>query len=292
MVNGQIQTKLTGHLADVTTVQFFPSNLVVLTGGTDFLVKIWSVLNGSNPVTLKGHTSAITSTAIIAQGRNVLSSSRDGTVRLWNCGTSSTIATIGRYSSSVNKMILTSLPSCFAPAENATLDPLEVETSDKLVLCALEDGSVRGIHLGTKEEIFATSPSQVPLTALAYDSQTNTLLTGNAQGLVQVYAVDETKTLDQPQRQWKRNGHAITGLLVTLDHNGERVVCVSAGDGSIFQTNSLSDLLDSTKQVQVLTELTGNELETVYEIKAVSNLKESESQRVVCAVRDGKIRIY
>lgn len=67
-----IQTILKGHLSDVTTVQFFPSNLVVLTGGADFQVKIWSVLNGSNPVTLQGHTSAITSTAIIAQGRNVL----------------------------------------------------------------------------------------------------------------------------------------------------------------------------------------------------------------------------
>lgn len=48
---------LKGHLSDVTTVQFFPSNLVVLTGGSDFLLKIWSVLNGSNPVTLQGHTS-------------------------------------------------------------------------------------------------------------------------------------------------------------------------------------------------------------------------------------------
>lgn len=85
---------LKGHLSDVTTVQFFPSNLVVLTGGADFQIKIWSILDGSNPVTLQGHTSgkekecvqfmrlaglsyissciAITSTAIISQGRNVL----------------------------------------------------------------------------------------------------------------------------------------------------------------------------------------------------------------------------
>ncbi|KAI8351182.1 WD40-repeat-containing domain protein, partial [Blakeslea trispora] len=245
--------------------------------GADFLLKIWSVMNGSNPVTLKGHTSA---------------SSRDGTIRLWNCGTSSTIATMGRYPCSVNKMILTTLPTCFAPAENKMLDPLEVETSDKLVLCALEDGSVRGIHLGTKEEIFATSPSETPITAIAYDPQTSVLLTGNSQGLVRFYLVDKTKTLDQPRRQWKRKGHAITGLMFILDQNGERVVCVSAGDGSVYQTNSISDLLDSTKPVQVLTEMTGNELEAVYEIKAIPSQHESGSQRVVCAVRDGKIRIY
>lgn len=67
-----IQRVLKGHLSDVTTVQFFPSNLVLLTGGADFQVKIWSVLDGSNPVTLQGHKSAITGTAIISQGRNVL----------------------------------------------------------------------------------------------------------------------------------------------------------------------------------------------------------------------------
>jgi proteasomal ATPase-associated factor 1 len=33
------------------------------------------------------------------------------------------------------------------------VDPLEVDTADKLVLIALGDGSVRGIHLGTKKEV-------------------------------------------------------------------------------------------------------------------------------------------
>lgn len=34
-----------------------------------------------------------------------------------------------------------------------SVDPLEVGTEDKLVLAALGDGSVRGIHLGTKTEV-------------------------------------------------------------------------------------------------------------------------------------------
>lgn len=33
------------------------------------------------------------------------------------------------------------------------LDEREVETSDKMVLAALGDGSVVGIHLGTKKEV-------------------------------------------------------------------------------------------------------------------------------------------
>ncbi|CAO3645742.1 unnamed protein product [Mucor fragilis] len=225
--SGEIQMTLKGHLSDVTTVQFFPSNLVVLTGGSDFLLKIWSVLNGSNPVTLQGHTSAITSTAIISQGRNVLSSSRDGTIKLWNCGTSSTIATMGNYKFAINKMILTKLPAQYKPAEIEILDPMEVDTADKLVLVALDDGSVRGIHLGTKKEIFATPTSDTSLTAIAYDLETETIFTGNKNGVMQLFSIKNN--LEKSQLQWKRGGYAITSLAIKTNQNGEKALCVSSG---------------------------------------------------------------
>ncbi|RCH78990.1 hypothetical protein CU098_000064 [Rhizopus stolonifer] len=284
--SGQVQLQLTGHVADVTTVQFFSSNLVVLTGAADFQLKIWSVLNGSNPVTLRGHTSAITSTAIVAQGRNVLSSSNDGTIKLWNCGTSSIIANI-HLDTPVNKILLVPLPSKYSPAAFETLDPLEVETADKLVLAAMEDGSVRGIHLGTKKEIFATSKSDNALTAVAYHN--GVLVTGDKHGLVQLYVMDHG--LEQPWLQWKRNGHTITCLVMKLDENGEQVMCVSAGDGSVYQTNALESMLKE-KHVQVTTEFAGSELETVYDMKVLPSDPSSGFQRLMCAVRDGKIKMY
>ncbi|KAG0191573.1 hypothetical protein DFQ28_011549 [Apophysomyces sp. BC1034] len=148
---------LRGHVGDITTVRFFPS--ILLSGAADFQVKIWSVLDGSNPVTLKGHTSAITDTAIVAKGRNVLSSSRDGTIRLWHCGSGVSIATVASYEWPVNKIIVAPLPEVYKHLEATRLeftiqsDEREVETEDKIVLAALADGTVRGIHLGTKEEV-------------------------------------------------------------------------------------------------------------------------------------------
>ncbi|EPB85922.1 hypothetical protein HMPREF1544_07254 [Mucor circinelloides 1006PhL] len=288
--SGDVQITLKGHLSDVSTVQFFPSNLVVLTGGSDFLLKIWSVLNGSNPVTLQGHTSAITSTAIISQGRNVLSSSRDGTVKLWNCGTSSTIATMGNYKFAINKMILTKLPAQYKPAEIETLDPMEVDTADKLVLAALDDGSVRGIHLGTKKEIFATPTNDTPLTAIAYELETETIFTGSKNGLVQSFSIK--KDLEKPQLQWRRGGYAITSLAIKTNENGEKVLCVSNADGSVYQTRSLDAVVAASASVHVEAEFSGSELETVYDIKVMPSETEAGCQRMACAVRDGKIKIY
>ncbi|KAI9469768.1 MAG: WD40-repeat-containing domain protein [Benjaminiella poitrasii] len=266
---------LKGHVSDVTTVQFFPSNLVILTGGADFQLKIWSVLNGSNPVTLKGHTSA---------------SSRDGTIKLWNCGTSSTITTLGNYKCSINKMILTELPSQYEAAKIETLDPMEVDTGDKLVLAALEDGSVHGIHLGTKKELFATSTSSSPLTAITYEPETETIFTGNKDGLVEVYSLE--KKLDEPLLQWKRNGYAITSLVIMLNKSGQKIICVSSADGSLYQTSPLANFITNNEKVQVEVEFTGNELETVHDMKLVPTEHDSGYQRIACAVRDGKIRIY
>lgn len=40
---------------DVNTCRFFPSGIVVLSGGMDAQLKIWSVEDGNCSVTLNGH---------------------------------------------------------------------------------------------------------------------------------------------------------------------------------------------------------------------------------------------
>ncbi|KAI8980456.1 WD40-repeat-containing domain protein [Pilobolus umbonatus] len=290
VVDGKSQKIFSGHLSDVTTVQFFPSNLVLLSGGADFLLKIWSVLNGSNPVTLKGHTSAITSTAIVSTGRNVLSSSRDGTVKLWNCGTSSTLATMGHYDYPINKMILVDLPASLGPTkqEDLVLDPLEIETGDKLVIVAVGDGSIRGIHLGTKKEIFATPATGTPSTAVAYDPLTNSIIAGNEKGLLGLFALD--KDMSKPRLQWKRSGYAVTAIVTKLNEKGEAALCISNADGAIYQTAPIQSILSSGIKIEA--EYTGNELEPVYDMKTMVSEHPSGLQRIACGVRDGSIKIY
>ena len=50
-----IQRELTGHFGDVYSCRFFPSGLVILTGGADTQLKIWSAENGQCAATLTGH---------------------------------------------------------------------------------------------------------------------------------------------------------------------------------------------------------------------------------------------
>lgn len=44
-----------GHIYDVYSCKFFPSGLIVLSGGMDMTVRIYSVEDGWNARTMKGH---------------------------------------------------------------------------------------------------------------------------------------------------------------------------------------------------------------------------------------------
>ncbi|KAL0081473.1 WD40-repeat-containing domain protein, partial [Phycomyces blakesleeanus] len=240
---------------------------------SDFQVKIWSVLDGSNPVTLKGHTSA---------------SSRDGTVRLWHCGTGTTIAVLGDYGTIVNKISVVALPAKYMSVVVEGTDEKESETADKLVLVGLSDGTVRGIHLGTKEELFSTLPKDSAITAIAFDDNTSTLCTGDLHGVVEVFSLSDTS---KPLVHWKRNDHSVTALTTRLNENGDRVLCVSNADGSVYQTNSF-ELVLKQGSVALEVEYTGNELEPVRSMVILPSTETIGFNRIVCGVRDGSINIY
>jgi len=50
-----LQRELKGHVGDVYTCRFFPSGIVVLSGGADMQLKVWSAETGKCATTLIGH---------------------------------------------------------------------------------------------------------------------------------------------------------------------------------------------------------------------------------------------
>jgi len=50
-----MQRRLEGHYGDVYTCRFFPSGVVILSGGADTQLKIWSAETGQCAATLTGH---------------------------------------------------------------------------------------------------------------------------------------------------------------------------------------------------------------------------------------------
>lgn len=276
---GNIRRIFEGHYGDITKVRFFPSGQVLLTAATDLQIKIWSVLDGSCPVTLKGHTRAITDTAIISRGRNVLSSSKDGSIRLWECGSSSTIRKVCQLDKPIHKIALGKINKEYAtahPSPEVTLDAREVETRGKVIF-AITDNSFYGYDLGQpdKEPLFVghQEVGASPFSAIAYDSEMNRVYTGNEEGIVSIWDLNE---LSKPIQLFKRNCTTITSLNVISKNE----LLVTQGDGQLY----LCEINENN--IRIKKEYVGSDLEPWYDACITSN------GTIIAGGRNGLLQKY
>lgn len=75
--------RLKGHQSEVTSLQFSPDGLTLLSGSYDATLKLWKVSDGSLITTFKGHANQVTDVAFHPGGQQIVSTSRDFTARLW-----------------------------------------------------------------------------------------------------------------------------------------------------------------------------------------------------------------
>jgi proteasomal ATPase-associated factor 1 len=141
-----------GHVDEATVCKFFPSGVVVITGGVDMRLKIWSAETGDNPVTMTGHAGAITDVAIIDKGRNVLSTSRDGRARLWDVGESSCLHEYDVGKGVINSCDLQQLEGLCTETSEERSDR-EVGTEGKVLAVGCEAGRVSLIDVRSREVV-------------------------------------------------------------------------------------------------------------------------------------------
>ncbi|KAJ7135838.1 WD40-repeat-containing domain protein [Mycena epipterygia] len=182
--------------------------------------------------TLMGHRRAITSTAIVAHGRNILSVSLDGTIFLWDVSSGEKIYTLsaggGRYSP-VTSMNLGDCETAVVPGSAlAAPDSLEVDTSGKLLFCALQTKSFEVFDLGARVPVYTSAPGASPLTAIAYAPAHNLLAAGSGAGVIEVFG---THALDVPVVSFTRGEAGIADLGLTEDG---QTLMVSTDDGLPF----------------------------------------------------------
>jgi proteasomal ATPase-associated factor 1 len=284
----------------VTSLRFFPSSKVLLTGGADFTLTILSAdpleISSTSPSPvriLRAHTRAITSTAIIARGRNVLSSAKDGTVRLWDVSGGEQIRSLtagtGKYvpvnGISVGKRInevgrVQPDGEELSFARGAEKDPREVETADKVVWCALHDGSMEAFDLASKKSIHhqKSSLANGSLSAITFCEENSLLATGSSTGAVRVYDV---RALRSPVCSFKRNGATIEDLAFMNYGDEHAGLAIATEDGLPFIASVKSDGLE------VVAELIGGDCDGLRSVRASGS-----DHDVWTAGDDGIVRKY
>lgn len=263
--NGEVRRILNGHVWDVYNCKFFPSGIVVLSGGADMQLKIWSVETGECPVTLRGHKAAITDTAIVDRGRNVVSVSKDGSASLWDCGQAAHLDYIARVESTINSCDISSVDIDLGQPERQPSER-EIGTEGKLLVLGCEDGLLQTVGLHSRKLINSHKFSKA-VNCCKFISPTY-IVCGTQDGYIYLLNIHNLST---PSVIWEES---LSPVLCILPYQQGFFAGRSDGTCMFYSINSDS-----------MVQLTGPNLEPIYAI-AVDNIF------LYTACRDAKIRKY
>ncbi|ESO93250.1 hypothetical protein LOTGIDRAFT_232701 [Lottia gigantea] len=264
---GEVRRELTGHYGDVYCCRFFPSGIVILSGGADMQLKIWSAETGQCATTLLGHKGGILDTAIIDRGRNVLSCSRDGSVKLWDVGQQSCLTSFNECGGIVNSCCIGQPDNLYnLGIPDLPTGEREIGTEGKMLLVACENSMLQGYGLQSRKKVFELDCHSA-VNCCCFLSNIN-VVCGTQDGHI---TISDMRNMSVPLKEWKESRSAILSLLPY-----KQGVFIATGDGSCYYVN---------EQYDTEVELTGSDCDPIYNTSCDDN-------HIYTACRDGNIRRY
>ncbi|GAM17570.1 hypothetical protein SAMD00019534_007450 [Acytostelium subglobosum LB1] len=272
--DGQVRRKLRGHVGDVDVSKFFPSGRVLLSGASDARLRIWDAIEGECAMTLTSHTAGITSASFVERGRNFISTSRDGSAKLWDVPTGTVIHTLQNYDRPINDCYVTTTTI----RSSQTLDEREFGTDGKVVLLALEQGSLILNDIRSANIVAEMSEEHHSTAFNACFALNNYVYGGDDDGFIFQY---DRRKLDQPTTICQFSNSPIHHIRSNNDDplNNHNSLWVSSGDGNIF-------LVDFDSQ-SVTRSLSGIDTDVVTSLNVVPG-----SKKAFATSRDAYVRVY
>jgi WD40 repeat protein len=130
----------------VETVAISPDGTLLVSGGCDETIKLWSLSDGALLKTLTGHGGTVCAVAISPDGTLLASASDDKTIKLWSFPDGALLKTL-----TAEVKVLTAWPSVWAAVISPDGAALVSGGSDQIVrLWSLPDGILRSSLMDPK----------------------------------------------------------------------------------------------------------------------------------------------
>ncbi|KAF7817856.1 WD repeat-containing protein 48 [Senna tora] len=137
---GYIPIAAKGHKESVYALAMNEGGTLLVSGGTEKVVRVWDARSGSKTMKLKGHTDNIRALLLDSTGRFCLSGSSDSMIRLWDLGQQRCVHSYAVHTDSV--WALASTPSfshVYSGGRDLSLYLTDLQTRESLLLCTGEN---------------------------------------------------------------------------------------------------------------------------------------------------------
>ncbi|KAL4351908.1 hypothetical protein GQ457_06G019930 [Hibiscus cannabinus] len=137
--HGYVPIAAKGHKESVYALAMNDSGSLLVSGGTEKVVRVWDPRTGSKNMKLKGHTDNIRALLLDSTGRYCLSGSSDSMIRLWDLGQQRCVHSYAVHTDSV--WALASTPTfshVYSGGRDLSLYLTDLTTRESLLLCTKE----------------------------------------------------------------------------------------------------------------------------------------------------------
>ncbi|XP_058077048.1 uncharacterized protein LOC131225526 [Magnolia sinica] len=128
-----------GHKESVYALAMNDSGTLLVSGGTEKVVRVWDPRTGSKNMKLRGHTDNIRALLLDSTGRYCLSGSSDSMIRLWDLGQQRCVHSYAVHTDSV--WALASTPTfshVYSGGRDLSLYLTDLSTRESILLCTKE----------------------------------------------------------------------------------------------------------------------------------------------------------
>lgn len=137
--HGYVPTAAKGHKESVYALAMNDSGTILVSGGTEKVVRVWDPRSGSKTMKLRGHTDNVRALLLDSTGRYCLSGSSDSMIRLWDLGQQRCVHSYAVHTDSVWALASTSTFShVYSGGRDQSLYLTDLSTRESILLCTEE----------------------------------------------------------------------------------------------------------------------------------------------------------
>jgi WD40 repeat protein len=170
----KLSTALKGHAGPLSSVAFSHDGRLLVSGGSDIILKVWDVQSGTEIRSLRGHGDWVSSVAFGPDSRFILSASVDKTVRIWELSNEETAPPVGH---------------------TRKIRTLAVSADGKLLASGSEDRTIKIWDTASGRELYTLAEHTQAVTALAFDPKGRRLISGGEDRQMRFWDLQERRVV-------------------------------------------------------------------------------------------------
>ncbi|CAG2107436.1 unnamed protein product, partial [Medioppia subpectinata] len=206
-----------GHISCVYCIKFDTTGRYVFTGSDDYLIKVWSTLDGRLVATLRGHEHEITDIAVSHDNSLLATGDINYLIFIWCLKSARALQVLKAHTKQITSL-------AFCPLTQTTASYL-VSTGDDGRVCFWRfDSQSRAFNATPDPEIIEQHSKKSGISCSSFSAGGHLLAVGSTDSYITIYAVDNTTG---PQKMLSMKYHWGHVDRIHFSHNSLRFVSSS-----------------------------------------------------------------